>query len=242
MRQLLSLPASLLIFLPLLPWPVISEVSWPYNLPAHVKYWPEDEIHVKRDLNIQQRLAAQAPAGVRKMGEDEGEKFFLEYWQFDGGRPDAEESTTGTAAVLEDIRHRSISADEQAAYANASVSMALLPPFPLHADRQQSLRFFPRSLFHKRAFQCPAGTNSCTNINRPNSCCALGESCIVVQDTGLGDVGCCPQGTSCGGQVSSCDTANGFSSCPGSPNGGCCIPNYVCQDVGCKWRTTILSL
>lgn len=232
----------MLLLLPLLPCPVVSEPPWPYNLPAHVKYFPEDEAHVRRALAVQQQLAAQAPAGVRKMSDDEGEMFFLDYWQFDEQRPGDRTLTSNTPAVADDIRRRLTSADEAAAYANASTSMPIFPSFPLHADQQQSLRFLRRSSIQQRAFQCPSGTNSCTAINRPNSCCATGETCMIVRDTGLGDVGCCPQGTACGGQVSACNTANGYSSCPSSLNGGCCIPNYVCQDVGCESRTIPLSM
>ncbi|KLJ09555.1 hypothetical protein EMPG_14998 [Blastomyces silverae] len=42
------------------------------------------ESPVKRDVDIQRRLAGQSPAGVKKMTDDEGEKFWLDYWYFHG--------------------------------------------------------------------------------------------------------------------------------------------------------------
>ncbi|KAL2026577.1 hypothetical protein VTO58DRAFT_102557 [Aureobasidium pullulans] len=75
---LFALPATLffVIFTP------VNGQDWPYNLPAGAKYYPEHEHHIRRDLEIQQRLNVASPSGIRKMSEDEGEKFFLDYWQF----------------------------------------------------------------------------------------------------------------------------------------------------------------
>ncbi|KAG2163672.1 hypothetical protein JADG_003411 [Aureobasidium aubasidani] len=74
---LFALPATLffVIFTP------VNGQDWPYNLPAGAKYYPEHEHHIRRDLEIQQRLNVASPSGIRKMSEDEGEKFFLDYWQ-----------------------------------------------------------------------------------------------------------------------------------------------------------------
>ena len=44
-----------------------KELEWPYNLPAPVKYYPEDEGLVKRNHEIRQRLQPQSPVGMRKM-------------------------------------------------------------------------------------------------------------------------------------------------------------------------------
>ncbi|KAI9739402.1 MAG: hypothetical protein M1818_005090 [Claussenomyces sp. TS43310] len=94
----LYLPTSLLASLitPIKPGtaqashdPPLSDVDpttppWPYNLPPHVKYWPEDLPHRRRDLEaVQEHIAAgHVPVGVRKMGVDEGEKFWPYYWSF----------------------------------------------------------------------------------------------------------------------------------------------------------------
>jgi hypothetical protein len=86
----------------------------------------------------------------------------------------------------------------------------------------------------RRQWACPSGTSSCSTIGYPNSCCTQGETCVKIQDTGLGPVGCCPAGSSCGGTISGC--AQGNTPCASDIGGGCCIPGFVCQGVGCKLR------
>jgi hypothetical protein len=85
----------------------------------------------------------------------------------------------------------------------------------------------------RQDFQCPNGTAPCTLLN-PNLCCSNGETCQRVEDsgTGLGNMGCCPDGQTCGGDLPS-TCAPGYSSCPNSLGGGCCIPGYTCFDDGC---------
>jgi progranulin len=84
----------------------------------------------------------------------------------------------------------------------------------------------------KRQWACPNGTSSCSNIGYPDSCCSNGETCVIVTDTGLGSVGCCPSGSTCGGTVGDC--SSGSTACSSSQGGGCCIPGYVCEGIGCK--------
>lgn len=124
---------------------------------------------------------------------------------------------------------------------NISATSNLKPPFFLHADElwnlNEGLLRWPRDLFSKRDYQCPTGTTNCSSIARPNSCCGQGQQCILVQNTGSGDVGCCPSGSTCGNAISTCNTAAGYSSCPSSSNGGCCIPGYTCDSIGCKFCT-----
>lgn len=62
-------------------------------------------------------------------------------------------------------------------------------------------------------------------LARRSSCPAGMDSCAAK---------CCPEGATCGGGVGSCPA--GAASCPPSPGGGCCIPGYVCQGVGCRCR------
>ncbi|TKX18549.1 hypothetical protein C1H76_9338 [Elsinoe australis] len=161
------------------------------------------------------------------MSDDEGEMFFLDYWTFD---------PLGSRASLQRNGSRLSTMDN-------STYTPFNPPLSPHREGSEPnhvLRM-ARSIF-KRDFECPVGTFACTSIGQSNSCCQSGETCISVQDTGLGPVGCCPQGQSCGGEVTSCNTDEGFSSCPGSPNGGCCIPGYQCQGVGCvRTGTAILT-
>ncbi|KAL9070327.1 MAG: hypothetical protein Q9157_005856 [Trypethelium eluteriae] len=246
--KILSLPPSLLVLIATSSHPIASEKQWPYNLPPHVKYFPEDEVHIKRSVEIQNRLATQVPSVVRKMSPDAGEMFFLDYWQFD-------DLKAPQSAILDppDLRGEQFNQNAEGSSQRESLRSKssiiedagngtglMLPPFHLHAEisihQESYLRFLRRTLI-ERDYQCPAETNDCASIGRPNNCCATDETCVIVTDTGNGDVGCCPSGSSCGSQVSSCNTAAGYTSCPGSPNGGCCIPGFACQDVGCESST-----
>ncbi|KAF2100290.1 hypothetical protein NA57DRAFT_54381 [Rhizodiscina lignyota] len=241
--RFLALPSSVLLLLLATSIPrVAPDPQWPYNLPVGAKYWPEEETVVKRSFEVQERLNSGQPVGVRKMSGDEGEKFFLEYWQFDEEAQSWEGEEDGYAAQFAGdtprIRRRAVGEEGDGAYANSSMQTALLPPFLLHDEtvmRDSKLEWlFPRALLQTRSFQCPTGTNNCSSIQRPNSCCATDETCVIVDDSDLGDVGCCPSGGNCGGTVSDCDTSQGYTSCPGSDNGGCCIPNFTCEGIGCK--------
>ncbi|KAI1156962.1 hypothetical protein F4825DRAFT_401627 [Nemania diffusa] len=91
-----------------------------------------------------------------------------------------------------------------------------------------------------RDFTCPSGTHVCSNINEPNYCCTDGTTCFVVEDApDAGNVGCCPDGQTCGGSVASCTDGN--TACPAEDGGGCCIPGFVCADVGCVQSTTSVA-
>lgn len=238
--SLLSLPNSLLLLLSVSPSPVTPEEPWPYNLPKHLKYFPEDEVHIKRGLKIQERLARESPISVKKMSTDEGEMFFLDYWLFEGAQD--MENTDRRGPINLGRRERDFSqrpynwssSDELSDNSNAS--LPIFSPLRLHSD-QTGLRGFyhryiQRDTLFGRDFRCPDGTSNCSSIGQPDSCCSTADSCISITDTGYGTVGCCPIGQTCAGSIS-CDTANGYSSCPNSPNGGCCLPGYGCIDVGC---------
>lgn len=238
--QLFTLPASLLLLIATSPTQVpAQDLQWPYNLPPHVKYYPDDEALVRRNMEIQQKLQEQPPTGLRKMSDDPGEMFFLDYWSF-ATSEDSNGTNSCDRAQGQTPQLRQVSA-------NGSLSLPLEQPFPLHSDEEffnsstirRHLRFpfSGRPILEKRGFQCPSGTAACTNLN-PNVCCALGETCVTVQDTGtgLGTVGCCPNGEICGGSLSTCPS--GYISCPRNPGGGCCIPGYGCYDVGCVLIST----
>lgn len=227
-----------------------QEGNWPYNLPPHLKYWPEDEGRWKRSVEAPKVGKSRdiRPIGVVKMGLDEGQKFLMDYWQLpELGEQEASMPSPEAAQALTTprLRPRSIEPDTT----NSSAQMQFRPPFLLHTDDQVSLNpHFKRDIaryssrlfgalaggpaaLQKRGFQCPTGTSNCANVGRPNSCCAQGESCQIIEDVGLGDVGCCPAGVGCTGAVRSCDA--GFTGCSDSI-GGCCIPMYVCVASGCK--------
>jgi hypothetical protein len=245
MRQLLSLPTSLLLLIASRTSPISSQdLQWPYNLPKDVRYYPEDQPLIRRDIEIGQRLLHQPVKGIRKMSGDEGEKFFMKYWQFEleSEAPAVNETEEALRSAKQRLRPNLIQDNEPTRnWANESFSCAPRPPFPFHSEEDSSRKLsllgrhfrLPRAL-ERRSFQCPTGTSACTSIGKPNSCCATGETCQIITDTGLGDVGCCEQGHTCSGELSrGCDS--GLTSCPNNPGGGCCIPGYQCLDVGCKW-------
>jgi hypothetical protein len=182
-----------------------------------MKYFPEDEVHVKRSLHVQEKLKKEKPIGLKKMSSDEGKMFFLDDWIFASDKQGVEERSEPNEL--------------------ANITSQLVSPLRPHSEKallESLLRFRARNALLKRDFKCPEGTDDCSSIGAPNSCCSTGATCISVEDTGFGSVGCCSQGQSCTGDIS-CDTDGGYTSCPNSPNGGCCLPGYSCQDVGCMW-------
>ncbi|KAF2004952.1 hypothetical protein P154DRAFT_519009 [Amniculicola lignicola CBS 123094] len=216
LSNLLALPTGVILLLYVAP--VAAEQQWPHNLPRHMKYFPEDEVHVKRGISVQERLQREKPIGIKKMSSDEGEMFFLDNWIF-----------------ASDVPHH-----EKKAIHDESANLTAQAVSPLRPHLDPFLRL-GAELF-RRDFQCPTGTAPCTSLDAPNNCCATSDTCISIQDTGFGTVGCCPRGFNCAGTIS-CDTANGYSSCPDSPNGGCCLPGYSCQDVGCVVaRTSVVTI
>ncbi|KIX95197.1 uncharacterized protein Z520_09113 [Fonsecaea multimorphosa CBS 102226] len=230
--QLAALPSSLLVLIASSIPPVTPQdlnLQWPYNLPADSKYYPEDEVMIKRDLDAQRKLQKSDPTGVRKMSGDPGEKFYLQYWGFE----EQEEEYDGCSLDWANTTTLFTSFDQ---------------PVRVHDSYQSPPRLFRRllpgwHLFAERDFQCPTGTSACTSIDRPNSCCATGYTCQLVQDTGngLGDVACCPDGEVCGNTLST-SCASGQTSCPNNPGGGCCLAGYACYDVGCVQTSTATVL
>ncbi|EME44817.1 hypothetical protein DOTSEDRAFT_173192 [Dothistroma septosporum NZE10] len=226
--KLLSLPATLLA-LTIAQCAEALEAQWPYNLPRHAKYYPEDEPHVKRGLGAQELLQWHAPQGVKKMGDDPGEKFFLDYWEFE----EQSAAHSATSLNISGLR-RTVVYDETTRYDNDTATCMLHAPFRGQTTDERSPFFhlFRRSLL-MRDFQCPTGTTSCSNIGS-DLCCQSSETCVNTND----GVGCCPNGGSCGQEVAACDTSAGYSSCPNSKNGGCCLPGFECLDTGCVFYGT----
>ena len=83
----------------------------------------------------------------------------------------------------------------------------------------------------KRQFSCPVNHYACDSINAPTSCCKLDEQCIQIQDTGMGTAACCPNGSQCQGQLTSCNADQ--VTCTDHDGGGCCIDGYSCSRRGC---------
>lgn len=241
--HILCLPASLLIVIAShsrIAGAVDDDQSlldWPFYLPPHVKYWPEDPPHRRRDLEaISEHLRlGRSPVGVKKMSDDEGEKFFPEYWQFEG---ELEQSNMAHSSLLRPRDEE----EDTTQLLNGSMAVSYRPPFALHALESKDPRVGEMGVWNaaaalavlqKRAFQCPTGTSDCSAIGYPNSCCTTGETCYAIEDTGQGSVGCCPSGSSCGSSISTC--ASGYTECGSELGGGCCIPGYECSGVGCRF-------
>ena len=207
---------------------------------------------------------SQLPTAIRRMSPDQGEKFFHDYAAFPESDLSSQadflaDVRAASAPPLAARRYALVDeADADLLAANASAELTFRPPFAPHFESdlkldQQSrldgggdeskrswhaLEVFRRaasalSILQGRQWSCPGGTNSCSNIGFPNSCCATGETCVKITDTGLGSVGCCPSGSNCGGSISNC--APGNTPCASDIGGGCCIPGFVCQGVGCKF-------
>ncbi|KAH7262118.1 hypothetical protein BKA59DRAFT_13477 [Fusarium tricinctum] len=83
----------------------------------------------------------------------------------------------------------------------------------------------------ERRSSCPNGMNSCSDIDSEVKCCQEGTYCVDVGSSVPGGIACCPDGASCGGGVGACP--DGATSCSADLGGGCCIPGYVCQGLGC---------
>lgn len=218
----LALPSSLLIFL-LSDLPSAQAISnsrpLPRELERNVQYQPEDSLNRRRDLqNIQRRLEAGiAPVGVKKMSGDESEKFWPEYWGF----------SDGVQAELGPMVRREYDDEEEAMLlANSSAILAVRPPYLIH---QASSASDALARLEKRDFTCPTGTTGCAG--HPSSCCNTGDTCVTVQDTGFGTVGCCRAGATCAGVITTCGVN---SPCPSDMGGGCCLPGYTCSGIGCK--------
>ncbi|KAI9794794.1 MAG: hypothetical protein M1816_002922 [Peltula sp. TS41687] len=124
------------------------EERWPYNLPAHVKYWPEDEVRIRQELAglEEQDPSPQKRNGLRKMSEDEGEKFYMEYWEFYGGTEPQQQffhapsQKIGQSGFEEDKqRLRPLLTDEEEesmGYINGSIPRPFHPPFLVHTEQQ----------------------------------------------------------------------------------------------------------
>lgn len=215
-----------------------------------------------------QLRAQQHPREIRKMSLDEGEKFLPEYFAF-GPAPAPASSQAllhhgrGADTLL--------TPDEELLLAgNSSAAIAFRPPYPLHYDyhaaglskeigarggaggsldegrgESRSLQLYRRARevlakLQGRQFACPQGTHSCADINQPNYCCTQGTTCFVVTNAPeAGNVGCCPDGQTCGVTVGEC--SGGATACPTDVGGGCCIPGFVCADVGCKFYVCFVS-
>ncbi len=210
--SLLSSPSAVILLLCVAP--LLAEPQWPHNLPRHLKYFPEDEARARRGLEVQQKMMKERPIGVKKLSTDPGEMFMLDNWIF--------ASDLHSPSDVGDLGNET--------------DQVLSPLRPI-TENDFFSRIRIRDILLGRQFACPEGTASCTSIGAPDVCCFTGSTCINTNsNSDAGSIGCCPNGQTCAGPVH-CDTSAGYSSCPGSSNGGCCLPGFRCQGVGCLFLT-----
>ena len=226
-------------------WPAqathINPQSWANFLSPFTGHTPLSEQFVERDAQGSRTLSQRKATRVRKMSGDESEMFLPHFWDFepleghvgqtqDLDRRDSEpwpDTSTFTSSV-----HASTDRS------NASVLYPLQAPLALHKEQQTSKdaifgRLSRAILYRDTGFKCPSSSSDCSSIGRPNSCCSIGLTCQLIQDSGEGDVGCCSEGQTCDGTV---QCAPGYSGCPGNDGGGCCLPGFECYGIGCKSR------
>ncbi|OQE11883.1 hypothetical protein PENFLA_c070G09512 [Penicillium flavigenum] len=155
---------------------------------------------LQRNAAIASQLAAGPALGVKKMSDDEGEKFFLDYWSF------------GDVSSSGNITEGHISDDEFSPARFVAQSYPFGPSYSLGTDGSSQFlspgdSHSANNLLEKRDFKCPTGTSACTSIGRSDRCCGSGETCEIVADTGHGDVGCCPSWKTCSGMIGLCQSA-----------------------------------
>jgi hypothetical protein len=178
------------------------------------------EMLFRRNSQVASQLAEGSARGVRKMSDNEGEKFFLDYWDFVGSSGAITERQ-----LSESVNLTMADTESENGYSPAQFvaqSYPYEPSFP---------PLFQEGL-QARNFKCPTGTSPCTSIGRSDRCCGSGETCEIVADTGLGNVGCCASWNTCSGIIGSC--ANGYTACSHALGGGCCISGYDCVEGGCE--------
>lgn len=207
----------------------------------------------RHNAEIISQLAEKPVQGVRKMTDDEGEKFFLDYWRFvdnaqgislSGREAGDHNATMGDAES--DAAQNQNKFDEELPAVFLARTYPFRPSFlssgsdaNLEGSWESSNSNSNSNSLQPRNFKCPTGTYGCTSINRPNRCCRAGETCELVSDTGSGDVGCCPSGETCSGIVGYCQA--GYTACSDTLGGGCCIPGYDCVPGGCECIDFILA-
>lgn len=246
--KLLSLPASILFLISAHTATALQNVQLANDSPENARRIAESADQLDVEARDEPTPLQRSPVGVMKMSDNPSQKFYMHYW---GYEDDLSEANTPELPPVRLLRPRD--EDEEAILlANSSAAISYRAPFALHTDEIFGLRHLEvrrrisgrdaagaaLAALQKRQFECPTDTVACTSIGYPNSCCATDETCFKIQDTGLGPVGCCPNGDTCGGTISECISPN----TPCAENeggnyegGGCCIPNFVCAGIGCEF-------
>ncbi|KAJ5489381.1 hypothetical protein N7539_004271 [Penicillium diatomitis] len=193
---------------------------------------------LRRNAQIEARLANEHLYGVRKMSTDPGEKFFLEYWHFEDSRQ--QDGLSETDLAFPNATAGQVDKDGGIVGSSSSPGGVFTPrsfAYSPSVEPEFSLGLKSSRILDARDFKCPSNTYACTSINRPERCCNAGSVCEIVPDTGAGDVGCCPNGQTCSGTVGSCQS--GYTTCSKALGGGCCISGYDCVEGGCAYVSIV---
>ena len=195
--RILGLPASILF---LLVSHTISADAGQDEVPAQPQWslpmqkrLPPDSPQRRRQLEAAEEhlRLGRTPVGVLKMSPDEGEKFYMDYWQFEDDLAQSESLNTGI------LRARD-KGEEARLLANSSAIVAFRPPFALHTEKWSDMSSFEDlrarkvvegrnsapvlAMLGKRGFQCPTGTADCSEAGYPNSCCPTSEFCYAIKE------------------------------------------------------------
>ena len=209
----------------------------------------------------------QLPTAIKKMPPDQSEKFHPHYVAFANADSSSSNDRLPPVMGFISVEQQQVEEEEEdpvlaarrlfderdlhLLQTNSSSPLSYRPAFANHdlspiqqSEEQRAWSLFRRSRealarLQRRQWNCPEGTTSCSRIGYPNSCCRTSETCVEIEDVGLGKVGCCPAGATCGGSVSTC--ADGNTGCASEIGGGCCLPGFVCAGVGCKFLSFLFS-
>ncbi|OAA72723.1 hypothetical protein LEL_08507 [Akanthomyces lecanii RCEF 1005] len=172
-------------------------------------------------------VAERSPTALRKLAPDANEKIFPQHLAFAS-------LSFGDAALA---AHQFLDAQDAGLLRTQPQQQPrpYRPAFARHHTETEgnALRRAAEvlALLQRRSAACPSGMSGCSAIGQPNKCCQDGTVCTKVDDASVGGIACCPQGSSCGGRVGACPSD--ATSCAADLGGGCCIPGYVCQGMGC---------
>lgn len=164
-------------------WDIPIQKRWPPNSPQRRRQLEAVEEHLR---------LGRSPVGVLKMSSDAGEKFYMDYWQFEEDLEQSRLLDTGASLRARDEE------EEARLLANASAVLSFRPPFALHTEEtsdplsSEDLRARKvvdgrnsaavLAMLSKRGFQCPRGTADCSGVGASNLCCPTTEFCYSITE------------------------------------------------------------
>ncbi|GAQ41443.1 GPI anchored protein [Aspergillus niger] len=127
---------------------------------------------VQHHALIESYLSQKPVRGVHKMTDDEGEKFFLDYWLFDEAYTAG--NTSNTNDSLSQVQPYNLDTTEKVDFQPRSYPFRPSYPSDLEVERRGWSEHFSPLL--RREFKCPSGTYGCSSIDRPESCCSTSDT------------------------------------------------------------------